>query len=100
MKPFKHTPGPWKIKHQLQQVGGTKNHEFEIWHQSKHITTIFEHVNGLQKDKANAALIAAAPDMLAILEKTVQFFESNGGHKAYTFLPEMHAIIAKAKGVL
>ncbi len=98
----KHTPGPWRIKqsdsgHWFVVSGGTGNPIAQtlrkVWR---------------TEDEANARLIAAAPDLLAALEKLAQYADT-----CELFLRETHpgkadalgkrvscarAAIAKAKG--
>ena len=51
-------------------------------------------------DIANAKLVAAAPELLAALEKAVSKYEKLPHSLGYEFthIPEMRAAIAKAKG--
>ena len=64
MSNTKHTPGPWIC---AGEFIGTKNGEPQT------IAYTSNHRNGVrrsgQENKANARLIAAAPDLLALLEK-------------------------------
>lgn len=69
MKP-KHTPGPWKVENHTEHVGPYTSAALEIWNQNRHITTVHEHVDSFDVDKANAHLIAAAPELLETLEKS------------------------------
>lgn len=67
----KHTPGPWKLEQHKTKKFPTCT-EFEIWSQNTHITTIYEHVDDIAVDVANACLIAAAPDLLTTLERVYE----------------------------
>lgn len=69
MKP-KYTPGPWKIESPVKDM--------EIWNQNTHIATINHHYKFKDQpkiDKANAKLIAAAPELLDALNDLAVRFE-------------------------
>jgi len=51
-----------------------------------------------KQSQQDADLLAAAPDLLAGLEQAVKFFDDNGGDESYTWLSQMKAAIAKARG--
>ena len=109
----KHTPGPWTAHEYARNSLGYKNGKaffitsdsgtpaFQVVKSEK-----FDHRAGKTghfwdpsakaKDRANAALIAAAPDLLAALEKMLYFHaDSNVGMPE---IAEARAAIAKAKG--
>lgn len=54
-----YTKGPWKVEQDLDNTGSKV---FDIWNQAYHIATINEHVDETD-DRANAHLIAAAPEL-------------------------------------
>jgi hypothetical protein len=72
-----HTPGPWKVEGGEIQFG-----------------SIGECVVDYVYTKADAHLIAAAPDMLEALEN----LENDDGHQNKTAWRLVQAAIAKAKG--
>jgi hypothetical protein len=85
-----HTPGPWKIEENLDQ-GNIDIRSDDIYR-----FYIAEVWGGMDAHKANAHLIAAAPDLLEALEALVKQAE---GHKAVgVYWDEARAAIAKAKG--
>lgn len=61
-----HTPGPWAVR-----PNGANSSPFGIEDaEQNHIASaIFEMTNGIEGARANARLIAAAPDMLAALKR-------------------------------
>lgn len=59
-----HTPGPWRVFGATAE-NGTSN---EIHADGEFIARVFMNGNTLKRE-ANARLIAAAPDLLAALEK-------------------------------
>jgi hypothetical protein len=90
----KHTPAPWSV-----------SGSYEIRSQSSLIlATVYEHLRTNQSDeerKANAILIASAPELLEVLEKLIRYLGEEWASKttvthAYYF--EGLKAIAKAKG--
>lgn len=92
----KHTPGPWKqwqstIREALTVLGGDGSiiATFDTWK------------NGAeQEQEANARLIAAAPDMLAMLERVTEAYAEmlkNNGYTWSTAVDSSRALIAKIK---
>lgn len=93
-----HAKAPWK------KVGGsfvTAIYDAD----GRHIATYHNKMNpdgetqtgdAIKKDIATENLIIAAPALLDCLKRAVEYFEANGGMKAYTFLPMMNTAIAKA----
>ena len=85
----KHTPGPWKIVDawNYYMVEGQNDEEI-IWQDGPYQTPVI--------NKANACLIAAAPDLLEALEAIV------GDSSIQRVSDDLHAkaraAIAKAKG--
>ncbi len=98
MSNTKHTPGPWKIRETLGNEGdfiittdtnmATNYHIAQVWN-----------VNGYGENTANASLIAAAPDLLELVQLV---YGSFGGGLVITFseadVEKFRAIIAKATG--
>lgn len=69
----KHTPGPWKTEIHVKDI--------EIWNQNTHIATINHHYKYEDQpaiDKANARLIAAAPELLEALIAAVAQLDRDG----------------------
>jgi hypothetical protein len=118
-----HTQGPWKVKFR-ESKGETRGYTDRYWHDqwvikgpdNKHSPVALVRVEGLGLGpskavrKANAILIAAAPDLLAALEAVIEDLEGNidaaldGGASrdwlegANNRLNAARAAIAKAKG--
>jgi hypothetical protein len=92
----KHTPGPWKI---IILDGHTYINPLRPegeWGLIAKIHGNSEHKK--HKKEANAALIAAAPDLLAALIQWAEYAEQNGGDEAYSFYAATRAAIARANG--
>jgi len=97
MKASKHTPGPWKIKRFA--------HHPDFSHGA---ITIMPDIACLQvpemdtASEANASLIAASPELLAALERSLE--RLNSANAARTdkqgrfMVSDIEAAIAKAKG--
>lgn len=62
---MKHTPGPWKITHTA--LNGYRVSDSTGWG----VAVVLKDTN----DDANARLIAAAPDMFELLERTIKRLE-------------------------
>lgn len=92
----KHTPGPWKIVDAWNDhmVEGQNGEEI-IWQDGPHDTPTI--------NKANACLIAAAPDLLEALYAMLSYtadLNANQGFDEYDHaaVKNARAAIAKAKG--
>lgn len=71
-----HTPGPWEQVLQ-NDAGPMIAHRFDTGKQMnptglRLICHMFERGNSLEQDKANAALVASAPELLAALSESVK----------------------------
>lgn len=91
-----HTPGPWIVEGDghdawIMQGGGNQIG----------IAAVYD-VNGVEEQNANAALMAAAPELLESLELTLSALEEymgkDGREENEVFLKARKAAIAKAKG--
>jgi hypothetical protein len=86
-----HTPGPWQL---------TDYSAFEICsYDHKVIASIIQmesqtYDKDRNQQKANARLIAAAPELLAMLKRAVEASSHD-----YSWLGDAYAAIAKAEGV-
>jgi 5-methylcytosine-specific restriction endonuclease McrBC regulatory subunit McrC len=96
-----HTKGPWKIENHTDEVGPYTSGRLEIWSNNRHIGNVNEHVDDFNIDKANARLIAAAPEMLAALDRTLrllQIIESETGYVTEVTQRDLAKLIAKIDG--
>ncbi len=96
MSNAKHTPGPWIV----EQVSGA----IEVCNEET-LFTVARCGIGNGVSEANARLIAAAPELLAALERTadvLEYYNENKGPTRDSALCDLFAIaraaIAKAKG--
>ena len=90
----KHTPGPWVV---YDDSNDGKTNRMEIAARGKTVARIYHSVP--EEDLPNARLIAAAPDLLELLEDVI----SIGGGMVeeiygYCFVEQARAAIAKATG--
>jgi hypothetical protein len=97
---LKHTPGPWKLR-----LGTGVQYDYIIETKGGALIAAYPHYSGATKKvtKANARLIAAAPELLAIVEAMA--FELNMHLSAGNTSPfssdttlKVRAAIAKATG--
>jgi hypothetical protein len=90
-----HTPGPWENA----SVGIGLSATQVVWfgeNTNKGIQVI-----GTGKDKANARLIASAPDMLEmckLLEECMETIDGKDGYDASYELAKVRAVLAKVEG--
>jgi hypothetical protein len=96
MSDNKHTPGPWRVGDAGTTVFGPPTGNPA----PRTIGYITRHATEGATDRANARLMAAAPDILAALED-VETFITDGTwdpHDASMQLAQVRAAIAKAEG--
>lgn len=93
-----HTPGVWTVEDpfdwELTIVeAGKETHEWRF-------IASCSHEQGIPKRevKANARLIAAAPDMLAMLKEIRLWLDEDMGAWDAKFIEEVDALVAKAEG--
>lgn len=85
-----YTPGPWSFFEDEERQG----HVY-----SANNCTIHELFEGTERDRANAILIAAAPELLEALESIADQLERVGdSRKDRPFVESARRAIAKAKG--
>jgi hypothetical protein len=77
----KHTPGPWEV-HPLAPLA-VHQPEYECW---------------IPQSKADARLIAAAPELLEALQAIVNSAAANQAAVIYPLIDDARAAIAKATG--
>jgi hypothetical protein len=101
----KHTPGPWTVECDEQ------GKDYSVWHDprvhgdmKRGAVVICADMRGGKEAKANARLIAAAPDLLAEVEATLSWLETLPHLSGVTederqgFILLLRAVIAKATG--
>lgn len=97
------TPGPWKLD--IQNDGGNWDYHIREANPSshptigKHIATVNKHLNA----EANAALIAAAPDLLEALKAANDLINAVKAigvdiYNIETVHEEVNEVIARAEG--
>jgi hypothetical protein len=96
MSAAKHTPGPWWFSE-------VENGNYQIGQGDSALATTIPIWNGLQiterkpdEDKANAHLIAAAPELLEALEDAIDKLNDADMHEG--FVARALDVIAKARG--
>ena len=96
----KHTPGPWKVGNSIEQRNGPREATVVAADGVRVVARL--HFNRMPDDpaEANAALIAAAPELLEALKELSDLFDA---WKAGEYLPDSfttqpaRAAIAKAE---
>jgi hypothetical protein len=99
-KKVEHTPGPWKLEAGRSIV--TDGGRFNLAYSTDKKTGAASFPNFVELD-ANAALIAAAPDLLKSLEAVTGMYEAALGGKyddpdEAEIIDKARAAIAKARG--
>lgn len=95
MKQIKHTPGPWKIDNHISVVANTSNRPIAITYPHTHLSS----VESLNTMKANACLIATAPELLEMCKEFVFLEKTNMTKKQTQLRIDMAKdVIAKAEG--
>lgn len=88
-----HTPGPWSVTHQVYTDG-----TYDIIGEGKVIAHLGGCLAGNDTGEANAALIAAAPDLLDLIKRLNYAFYVDGTSKAMKpIMAETKAIIQKCE---
>jgi len=98
----KHTPGPWKVaggpsweetEACYHIVDSKKGWVAQLWNKYE------EDFKSREESKANARLIAAAPEMLEALEKVKEYIEHSMNYGILAGVPEfVESAIKKARG--
>ena len=105
MSEFKGTPGPWEIKpeevdkHYIRIRGTQLGGRYKV---ANVLTPVYEgvHEREAKETRANAHLIAAAPELLEALQQTIPHMREQSkldGH-AFGTLQLIRRVIAKALG--
>lgn len=103
----KHTPGPWRVGGTGFVVGGegdALNADFVALRIIRAPGTPLRHQPTAVEDEANARLMAAAPELLAVLKTTAENIRSLGPagalyHPYQEWLRVVDEAIVKAEGV-
>lgn len=99
MSEAKHTPGPWSVvKPQDERV-----QQFRIFSNRKYIGSIGNSDETVAETKANARLIAAAPDLLEAIKEYFEAYANEGKKPGWikrvgAARRKVNAAIAKAEG--
>ena len=92
-----HTPGPWAVRPTPES-----SHQDFIVEAGKWSIASIDHCASIAIEKANACLIAAAPELLACLRRALIFIEAaRGGYsdpENDESLRALYSTIAKATG--
>ena len=78
-----HTPGPWTVTEHTRLVNGKRRTTYAIAPEAAATA------DGLGTVDANARLIAAAPEMLALLERGVLLADTAGIHAEWSIAVRM-----------
>ena len=102
----KHTPGPWSYNMRGQIAPCKEGDMFLDLH--RQVAAVYAHGGQADVTKANARLIAAAPDMLAQLKRNAQGLRNllefdwitDEGHREWIqeAINEVDAVVDKAEG--
>lgn len=99
MKPI-HTPGPWRVLHAQLKPGGINY--IGVGTKTFGVCSVewaTERTQDAVTQIANARLIAAAPDLLAALQRWEQYARDNAySDEDCTFLTATRAALSKATG--
>jgi hypothetical protein len=110
MKKAKHTPGPWYVidstenKKDSSGIIGTfdiKN-KSDVARDQKWLADVKPYggagFTGYEEAKANAHLIAAAPDLLAVAIEALDFIKTHNHYVASGMIDRLQSVIEKATG--
>lgn len=76
-----HTPGPWKTDHNSIVQEGTGFSVADVWTPRGHNHCANQPTPQRREQKANASLIAAAPDLLDALEAVESWIDNEIGKR-------------------
>lgn len=92
---YKHTPKPWFIQPGSLTIYNLSNGDTGL---SCAVASVLSNHTGKDAAKANAHLIAAAPDLLEALQEVVDAADGDGWNQIDPLFPNQRAAIAKARG--
>lgn len=90
-----HTPGPWQYFDDVVRGNSGRFAVESIAHYGNNHTSVYLGSN--LSNEADAALIAAAPDLLNVCKMAAENIEEGYPHDASTILENLRAAIAKAE---
>ena len=97
----KYTPGPWNVRERTlgnqYVIGADTNNDGPICHTMRNTGHDHTGLTAKETNYDNAALIAAAPDLLTACELALEDIEFIGGDPVTARI--LRAAIAKAEGV-
>ena len=93
-----HTPGPWTIGKRAIDLSVSDRSDYDVWALLPIRNGMNEVAFVFEKDTDNARLIAAAPDLLAALQRSLNWLSSYPGEGALMAWEQARAAIAKAEG--
>lgn len=100
----KYTPGPWKLNHEpnLQRIEIFRANAVGSRLQGKQVAVVQFHTLNTAPDEANARLIAAAPELLDLAKRALDFIrvtpEPRLVHTREDLERWLTEVIAKAEG--
>lgn len=93
----KHTPGPWHWHYDgFNQISIYSDTQTKCGSKAV-VNHLSFYAGGEEEQKANACLIAAAPDLLEACELALEFVDPKNPN-ILRLVDKLHAAIAKAKG--
>ena len=92
-QPQRHTPGPWFCQKSISEPG-----RYVIKPVPGQVVAITDPANTKAQEKANASLIAAAPDLLVALESVERWMSGYGTKSQSEMRQVVRAAIAAATG--
>jgi len=95
-----HTPGPWKVDKELNSFRGQWLIAIDVGDRGRGMA-VAETIGGTGDERANARLIAAAPDLLNALQAIVKSLADQDDEGMIEHAQQMidaRAAIAKAEG--
>lgn len=95
-----HSPGPWELHRPIKYAANS----LRLFSGDRYIATIGHSDDTESQLMANAALIAAAPELLEVCEKWAELIQIGGQQEAIRgwsreCVAELRAVIEKAKRV-
>ena len=95
--PCAHTPGPWQwwTSNSMKRLKGGPRDEHNVLHAYR----CSDGVSDISVREEDMALIAAAPELLAVVDDAVRLVESGDIRDLSVFIAAARAAAAKARGL-